>query len=88
MPIRALENGVFTATANRVGTESNGSESLTFVGQSLICAPDAEVLAKAPATGEASIRAEIDPYRARDTALNVYNDRLGDRRPDLYDPSL
>ena len=84
MPIRALENGVFTATANRVGTESNGRESLTFVGQSRICSPQAEVLAETAATGTAVIRAEVDPHQARATALNEYNDRLGDRRPELY----
>ena len=84
MPIRALENGVFTATANRVGTETNGREELTFVGQSRICSPAAEVLAEAPVDVAATIRAEIDPYRARETALNPFNDRLADRRTDLY----
>lgn len=84
MPVRALENGVFTATANRVGTESNGKEDLTFIGRSVICSPSAEVLAAAPEAEEAVIRAEIDPHAARDTALNAYNDRHGDRRPALY----
>ena len=84
MPIRALENGVFTATANRVGDESNGRETLTFVGQSRICSPRAEVLATAPIEGEAVVRAEIDPRQARVTALNPYNDRVTDRRPSLY----
>jgi predicted amidohydrolase len=84
MPVRALENGVFTATANRVGTESNGTEELTFIGRSVICSPSAEVLASAPEAEEAVIRAEIDPHAARDTALNPYNDRHGDRRPELY----
>lgn len=84
MPIRALENGVFTATANRVGTETNGRESLTFVGQSRICSPRGEVLATAPETGEAVVTAKIDPADARVSALNPYNDRLGDRRPALY----
>lgn len=84
MPIRALENGVFTVTANRVGTESNGAESLTFIGRSVICSPSAEVLASAPETEEAMIRAEIDPRVARETALNPYNDRHRDRRPELY----
>ncbi|PAP77325.1 nitrilase-related carbon-nitrogen hydrolase [Rubrivirga marina] len=84
MPIRALENGVFTATANRVGTESNGAESLTFIGRSVICSPSADVLASAPEAEEAVIRAEIDPHAARETALNPYNDRHRDRRPQLY----
>ena len=63
MPIRALENGVFTATANRIGTESNGRESLTFIGRSRICSPRAEVLAEATPTDATTIRAEIDPHQ-------------------------
>lgn len=84
MPVRALEAGVFTATANRTGSETNGRETLSFIGQSVICSPRAEVLAKAPASGAAAISAEIHPHRARDTALNPYNDRHGSRRTDLY----
>ena len=84
MPVRALENGVFTATANRIGTETNGDESLTFIGRSRICSPSAQVLAEAPSAETATIRAEVDVLDARRTALNRYNDRWGDRRPDLY----
>ena len=88
MPIRALENGVFTATANRTGSETNGRETLSFIGQSVICSPRAEVLATAPAHGASVISAEIDPRLARDTALNPYNDRRESRRPNLYATGL
>lgn len=84
MPIRALENGVFTATANRIGSETNGEETLTFIGRSRICSPRAEVLAEAPEAAEALVSAEIDPREARDKQLNPYNERFEDRRPDLY----
>ena len=84
MPFRALENGVFTATANRTGSESNGRESLSFIGRSVICSPTAEVLAEAPDAEAATIRAEIDPHAARDKALNAHNERWADRRPALY----
>ena len=84
MPVRALENGVFTATANRTGSETNGRETLSFIGQSVICSPHAEVLAKAPSHGSTVITAEIDPLEARNTALNPYNDRREARRPALY----
>ncbi len=87
MPIRALENGVFTATANRIGSETNGRETLTFIGRSRICSPGAEVLAEAPDSEVALISAEIDPRTARQTRLNPYNDRVADRRPDLYTAS-
>ena len=84
MPVRALENGVFTTTANRVGTESNGREALTFIGRSRICSPRAEVLAEAPRDVPAVVSAEIDPRTAREKALNAYNDKLESRRPTLY----
>ena len=84
MPIRALENGVFTATANRIGTESNGREGLTFIGRSRICGPGATVLADAPGDAEGVFTAEIDPREARSTRLNAYNDRVADRRPSFY----
>lgn len=84
MPIRALENGVFTATANRVGSESNGRESLTFIGRSRICSPRGEVLAEAPEAVPASITAEIDPHESRQRQLNAHNHRDTDRRPAMY----
>ncbi len=88
MPVRALENGVFTATANRVGSESNTRETLTFIGRSRICSPRAAVLADAPAGAPPDapvvISAEFDPREARDKRLNAYNDRFESRRPELY----
>ena len=86
MPVRALENGVFTATANRTGSESNGRETLTFIGRSRICSPRAEVLADAPRVGDAVLTAEVDPHEARARQLNPYNHRDDDRRPALYAP--
>ena len=84
MPVRALENGVFTATANRTGSESNGRETLTFIGRSRICSPRAEVLAEAPAAEPAWISADLDLDLARDRQLNAYNHRDDSRRPDVY----
>ena len=84
MPVRALENGVFTATANRTGSESNGREGLSFIGRSRICSPRAAVLADAPAAEEGVWSAEFDPREARQRQVNAYNDRFADRRPDLY----
>ncbi len=84
MPVRALENGVFTVTTNRVGSESNGRQTLSFIGQSVICSPSAEVLASATESEAAVITAAFNPRDSRSRAINEYNDRLGDRRPDLY----
>ncbi|MBI4844813.1 MAG: acyltransferase [Nitrospirae bacterium] len=85
MPTRALENGVFTITANRTGIEERKQgASLKFIGSSLIVSPRGKVLAKASADGEELITADIDISAARDKSLNIYNDILGDRRPDRY----
>lgn len=84
MPIRALENHVFTITANRVGTEAAHGEELTFIGQSLICDPEGETIVSASVDGVETGRAEIDPLVARDRQLTEFNDLLRDRRPETY----
>ena len=84
MRARALENGVFTITANRVGIEARTDEVLRYTGESQIVSPSGEILVRSPAEGEDVQVVEIDPAQARDKSLNAYNDRLADRRPDLY----
>jgi predicted amidohydrolase len=85
MPVRALENRVFTVTANRIGTEDRKEgKPLTFIGQSLIVSPYGKVLSKASDNGEELTTAELDPLDARNKSLNRYNDILNDRRPDKY----
>jgi predicted amidohydrolase len=85
MPLRALENGVFTVTANRVGTEHRSPRPvLRFTGGSLVAGPDGSVLAQASADGTAVVVAEVDVLRARDKRLPGGNDRLADRRPHCY----
>ena len=84
MPIRALENHVFTATANRIGQESNGQETLTFIGQSLICSPEGDVLAQAGREEAGLLRATFDPAAARDRQITAHNHLLADRRPEAY----
>jgi predicted amidohydrolase len=80
MPVYAMTNRVFIATANRIGTERD----LTFTGRSLIVAPSGDVLAEAP-SGEPAVRiVEIDPADARDKMLTPRNDALTDRRPEEY----
>ena len=60
IPTRAYENGVFLAYANSSGCE-NG---LNFLGQSFICAPDGEELARAGGSAEL-IHADLDLARVR-----------------------
>ncbi|MCK4570447.1 acyltransferase [Candidatus Bipolaricaulota bacterium] len=84
MSIRALENGVFTATANRVGTETRTDEALTYTGQSQVVAPDGQALVRLSQDRVEVAVVEIDVSDARDKAITKHNDKLGDRRPDLY----
>jgi predicted amidohydrolase len=86
MPIRALENRVFAVTANRYGSESNGDTSLTFIGQSQACAPNGELLYRAPRAGDAVNVEEIDPAKARSKRVTAHNDLWEDRAPATYTP--
>jgi predicted amidohydrolase len=82
---RALENHVYYAAANRVGTE----RGWRFIGRSKILDCDGETLAEADGDGEEIIYARADLSRADDNHIvNVAGsyeiDRLKDRRPELY----
>ena len=85
MPIRCLENRVYAVTANRIGTEQRKEgEALTFIGQSQITSPKAEILVRAGTDEEVLMTADIDLSLARNKKLNQYNDLFKDRRPELY----
>ena len=78
MRVAAFQNGYFTALCNRVGEE----ESLTFAGESFVCAPNGEVIARAPAGEDAILFADIDLDKVdRSHARRLF---LRDRRPELY----
>jgi predicted amidohydrolase len=86
MEIRALENGLFAITANRVGTESRGGkEPLTFTGESQIVDNSGKIRVKMSVTETGSAWAEIDPAQARNKSISSRNDRFIDRRPEYYD---
>lgn len=84
MPIRALENHVFTATANRVGKETTGDETLEFIGQSLICSPDGDVLGRMDRDAIGLATVSIDPLVSRTRTVTPHNDLFADRRTDAY----
>jgi predicted amidohydrolase len=87
MPVRCLENGVFSVTANRIGTENRKQgEALGFIGQSEVVTPKGRILIRAPKNQEVVMVTEIDPHSAQDKSLNAYNDILRDRRPEKYSP--
>ncbi|MEN8149533.1 MAG: nitrilase-related carbon-nitrogen hydrolase [Planctomycetota bacterium] len=87
MVARSLENGVFTVTTNRVGTEQRaGKDALAFTGGSQILDVKGEKLAGFGPDEEGLALAGIDPATARNKMLTPRNDILGDRRPNLYGP--
>ncbi len=92
VPVRAAENGVWVAAANKVGSllpagraaefaEALGvpAEALEGAGESQIVDPDGTVVVKAPPAGEAVVVADVDLSRGRPR-------RLEGRRPRVYSP--
>ncbi len=87
IPTRAMENAIFYAAVNRVGTE----RGFRFIGRSRICAPTGRTLAVGSADDEEILFAEFDPAVARrKTIVRVPGahliDRMADRRPEFYGP--
>ena len=74
----AIANGVFLASANRVGTE----DALTFWGRSFICNPFGEVLAQAGQDDDEILIAACDLKQIETTRQNW--PFLRDRRIDAY----
>jgi predicted amidohydrolase len=85
MAIRSLENGVFSATANRIGTEARrGKEPLVFTGESQVLDHRGDVLTCLEKNKTGICVAEINVKKARDKSITPLNDRFQDRRPELY----
>jgi predicted amidohydrolase len=84
---RALENHLYYAAVNRVGTE----RQTRYIGQSRIVNVNGDLLAGSGADEETILYAEIDPERARNKKIvriaGEYElNRLTDRRPEMYGP--
>jgi N-carbamoylputrescine amidase len=78
MRVAAFQNGYFVALCNRVGIE----DCLTFGGESFVCTPDGDVLARAARMEEAVLVADIDlAAAAQSHARRLF---LRHRRPELY----
>jgi predicted amidohydrolase len=74
----SFQNGYFTALCNRVGEEPK----LTFAGESFVCHPEGNVIARASSGTEEILYCEVD----LDDVKNSHARRLflRDRRPELY----
>jgi predicted amidohydrolase len=87
IPARALENHVYYAAVNRVGTE----RGFRFIGLSRIVGCSGEFLAASDDDTPTILYADIDPERARNKAIvNIPGKyelhRTKDRRPARYGP--
>ncbi|MFH0943827.1 MAG: nitrilase-related carbon-nitrogen hydrolase [Planctomycetota bacterium] len=78
MRVAGFQNGYFVALCNRVGEE----EHLDFAGESFVCGPDGQVLARAPSGEEHTLLADVDLSAARSSPGRELF--LRDRRPELY----
>lgn len=86
MITRSLENGVFTVTANRVGTEGRGGKDpLTFTGGSQLIDNFGEIKIRMGKAETGIVVSDIDPIQARNKAITPRNDRFLDRRPEFYE---
>lgn len=100
LPVRAAENKVFVAAANKVGRlvpeglvpvlagkgDPRDAREMMGGGASQIVAPDGTVLARAPVEDEAVIWADIELEESLNKQRPDGSDMFSDRRPELYGP--
>ena len=78
MRVAAFQNGYFVALCNRVGAEPK----LTFAGESFVCNPAGEVIARAGKDTEEILYCDLDLALVNKShAQRLF---LRDRRPELY----
>ena len=71
--------------SNGIGNEERKeNQSLRYIGQSLIVSPEGDILSCASAEEETLRITGIDPDKAKDKALNPFNDLFADRRREMY----
>ena len=75
--VQAMQNSVFIAMCNRVGTEGK----LTFAGESIVCDPNGNVVAKAGAE-ETLLTCDIDLSKA--TRFRKAKPYFATRRKEFY----
>ena len=87
MYARAVENGVYTATVNRVGTETLGDRTLCFQGGSIVYSHRGRTmhrLSRGRKVNEECAVVTLDLTLARDKQFTSTNNLFDDRRPALY----
>jgi predicted amidohydrolase len=84
MRVRALENRVFTVTANRTGTEKRPGGTVPFTGRSQVVDPDGIVIARAGRAATVAMAVDCDLARARKKQLTKMTPLFSNRRPEHY----
>jgi len=85
MVTRSLENRVFIATANRIGSENRGANlQISFTGASQLVSPAGKILQRLATDKEEFFVWEIDPQEADEKNFGQGNDLLKDRYPAAY----
>jgi predicted amidohydrolase len=80
-----VENRVYIATANRVGSESNTlGDDLTFTGGSQIVGPKGTYIITFGETERTIKSVSVDPTAADEKSLNQFNTLLAEARPEMY----
>jgi predicted amidohydrolase len=89
MITRCLENRVFAATTNRIGTDTKpDGSSLTFTGRSQVVSPQGNVLCRASEDEPTVLSVDIAPEEADGKQVTEHNHLLRDRRTEHYDPII
>ena len=79
----AIANGCYVCACNRVGHEAPaGGDGIEFWGQSFICAPSGEIIAKGSVDGEELVVADVEWKRVNEH--RTHWPCLRDRRIDAY----
>lgn len=78
MITRAIENRVFTITANRTGIEERYGKINKFTGKSEIVSPIGEVLIKVGESVQGIFSVEIDPKEANNKNITLKNNLMED----------
>ena len=79
----AIANGCYVAVPNRVGHEAPaGGDGIEFWGQSFVCGPDGEIIAKGSVDREEIVMADVDWSRVNEQ--RTHWPFLRDRRVDAY----
>lgn len=84
LPARALDNRVFFAVSNRIGTETLKDEQLYFTGCSGFYDTEGNLIGQLSEKEENILNIEFDHIESKNKKINSFNDIFDDRRPDLY----